>query len=459
MAKMMKSEGDGKHPSSHYLVVEDSTKPTTWHLRVRDASGKVDHTLMGAAWAALHGGYRGNKYEGPNKAQALAKLRKMYMSEGMPMPGSKKSIFYKDTKGVLWFIGVYSNNFADRHDEIITEKAHEEFVGWLKEKKIKPPIVFIHEPNYPDVLHAVHYLGLVTGRITAEEFNSNLLKLYENTAIGQMETAFVMNGFTFVVAKIFEDKRAVAEKLMKRQESWGMSHGFIVVDKSDNIINKYRSFEFSLLPNNWVANRGTPIIIKEGKMEEIAELKALDEKDRELLTEIFSKDSEKSLEEKTAAAQSIFSKILASKGDHMMDMDEEEDEDEDEEEKGKTKSKSYEEIRAQIYEDLKVKELMGVLENIGKKMTEQDALIKEQAEQIKLLVGQVKKTEDQMVADMFEPMNWNALFAKSLDAKPGDEELAKQLREDAPPPPVEKKDFNPENPIDSLLWGQLVAPK
>ena len=45
---------------SDYLVVEDRAKPSTYHLQVRK-SGKPDHRLMGAAWAALHGGYRGDR--------------------------------------------------------------------------------------------------------------------------------------------------------------------------------------------------------------------------------------------------------------------------------------------------------------------------------------------------------------------------------------------------------------
>jgi len=82
-----KSEGDaGEHPASHYLVVEDPEKPSTWHLRVRGSDGKPDHRLLGAAWAALHSGFRGNVYEGPDKADALAKLKKLYESEGMDMP-------------------------------------------------------------------------------------------------------------------------------------------------------------------------------------------------------------------------------------------------------------------------------------------------------------------------------------------------------------------------------------
>jgi HK97 family phage prohead protease len=83
----MRSESDGKHPSSHYLVVEDPEKPSTWHLRVRDVNGDPDHRLMGAAWAALHGGYRGNRYEGPDKQEAIRKLRALYEQEDMEPPG------------------------------------------------------------------------------------------------------------------------------------------------------------------------------------------------------------------------------------------------------------------------------------------------------------------------------------------------------------------------------------
>lgn len=81
-----RTEADGEHPAGHYLVVEDPETVTTWHLRVRDVSGDPDHRLMGAAWAALHGGYRGNRYEGPGKAEAIAKLTRMYDAEGMDVP-------------------------------------------------------------------------------------------------------------------------------------------------------------------------------------------------------------------------------------------------------------------------------------------------------------------------------------------------------------------------------------
>lgn len=74
-----------KENKADYLVVEDPEKQSTWHLPVK-VNGKPDHRLMGAAWAALHSGYRGNKYEGPNKQEALKKLKALYKSEGMETP-------------------------------------------------------------------------------------------------------------------------------------------------------------------------------------------------------------------------------------------------------------------------------------------------------------------------------------------------------------------------------------
>lgn len=90
--KVTRTEAGTSYPASAYLVVEDPQEPSKWHLRVRDENGKPDHRLMGAAWAALHGGYRGNVYEGPGKQEAIAKLRAMYEAEDMPMPGKSAKV-------------------------------------------------------------------------------------------------------------------------------------------------------------------------------------------------------------------------------------------------------------------------------------------------------------------------------------------------------------------------------
>lgn len=98
-----KKEPDGEHPASHYLYVGDSSKTSTWHLPVKDTSGKISPRHLGAAHAALGKGFRGQKYGGPGKGQALAKLRRLYHSAGMEWPedssNSKKEKSLMETKG------------------------------------------------------------------------------------------------------------------------------------------------------------------------------------------------------------------------------------------------------------------------------------------------------------------------------------------------------------------------
>jgi len=79
---------------SDYLVVEDPDKPSTWHLPVK-RNGKPDRRLAGAAWAALHKGYRGNTYQGPNKSEAIAKLKRLYSSQGWELPSAAASNEYE----------------------------------------------------------------------------------------------------------------------------------------------------------------------------------------------------------------------------------------------------------------------------------------------------------------------------------------------------------------------------
>lgn len=129
---VFKSEDDGKHPASHYLVVEDKESPSTWHLRVRDVNGKVDHRLMGAAWAALHEGYRGNKYAGPDREGAMHKLKALYEQEHMAEPGEVhaqgemermvKALDRLDQAWMYVWAGVTTNAYQDRQREILPYK-------------------------------------------------------------------------------------------------------------------------------------------------------------------------------------------------------------------------------------------------------------------------------------------------------------------------------------------------
>lgn len=121
------SSGEKKGSSGHggYLVTDDSGS----HLPT-SKNGKRDHGLMGAAWAALHGGYRGNTYQGSDKSAAISKLRKLYTTEGLTPPGDEKefqSKFFatKEADGKYRWTTFTGSAYEDRDEEIIAEKAFE----------------------------------------------------------------------------------------------------------------------------------------------------------------------------------------------------------------------------------------------------------------------------------------------------------------------------------------------
>ena len=84
--ELRKFKGNLASKAVRYLVTDSDGKK---HLPYTGEDGKPNHRLMGAAWAALHGGYRGNKYEGEDKSDAIARLKRIYEREGMTPPNEK----------------------------------------------------------------------------------------------------------------------------------------------------------------------------------------------------------------------------------------------------------------------------------------------------------------------------------------------------------------------------------
>jgi hypothetical protein len=92
VTEIIKKLNGKSYPASSFLVATDKTKPSTWALPVKTPDGKPDHRLMGAAFAALHSGYRGNKYEGEGKDDAIRKLKAMYKAEDMETPAENAEV-------------------------------------------------------------------------------------------------------------------------------------------------------------------------------------------------------------------------------------------------------------------------------------------------------------------------------------------------------------------------------
>lgn len=128
-----KTIGGASHPVGDFLVAPDPEKPSTWSLPVKK-NGKPDRGLAGAAWAALFspGGFRGNKYDGPDKAAAQKKLKALYKSEEWPMPGEPSE---SSEVGEMYGMGMHDNpayipigvtSFADLKAALSAKKAVDE---------------------------------------------------------------------------------------------------------------------------------------------------------------------------------------------------------------------------------------------------------------------------------------------------------------------------------------------
>lgn len=96
-AKITLEGTDDANKAVKYLVSSKGEK----HLPYTKEDGKPDHRLMGAAWAALHDGFRGNKYAGPDKTGAIKRLKQVYAREGMETPSEKCAAFDELMKNLL----------------------------------------------------------------------------------------------------------------------------------------------------------------------------------------------------------------------------------------------------------------------------------------------------------------------------------------------------------------------
>lgn len=82
---MKRKLGKREFELEDFLVYGERGNTETWHLPVR-YQGKPDAKMMERAWLALHGGYKGQMYDGPFKEKAVERLTKLYNETGFVMP-------------------------------------------------------------------------------------------------------------------------------------------------------------------------------------------------------------------------------------------------------------------------------------------------------------------------------------------------------------------------------------
>jgi hypothetical protein len=274
--RAMKAEQDGQHPAGHYLVAEDPESPSTWHLRYKDADGSVNPRLLGAAWAALHGGYRGNKYEGPKKAEALAKLRELYKREGMATPSEKSFTVYKSSAGDWRWLSISNWAVVDKEAEVVSEQAYKDAIAHAQKSAQWGELDLVH---------------------------------VDGTDVGDCDMMFVLKSGE-EPAKLgaggtwHDNEKAtrVRKALQAKPDYWGMSVKFRF-----NPQRKVRGIytgdiqvlKHTILPQQMAASYGTAIAVQGGE----SMSKVLDEKTQDALRQLgHTEDEIAELAEKNKAA-------------------------------------------------------------------------------------------------------------------------------------------------------------
>lgn len=329
-----------------------------------------------------------------------------------------KALFFKDRGGKLWFVGIYSNNFEDSTGDIITKEAHEKYAQWIEKTGVRPPIIMMHMPRLPEPLgtafYVAHLLGLASGKISAEDYNKNLLELHRKSAIAQTRTVIPMDGFMIVVGEVLDDKRDLVLKILKDKDRWGMSHGFIKVQSNGNIITDYHSFEFSVLPVEWAANGLTAINFRSKLMSD--KEKELTPNQEDILEEVFE-DTAEDMEATVKKAREILSGLLDSKG-----------------------VGDYVEVRQKLQADFKLNELAQVLTQIG---TELKA--------INARLDTLEKSDDEKIAEAFQ-LEWRIDMGEDVEDE--NPELLAQLKENVPAGVMPEPDMG--NVMD-ITWTNLLG--
>lgn len=277
-----------------YLIVEDRNAPSTYHLQVK-RNGKPDHGLMGSAWAALHSGFRGNKYQGPNKQEAIGKLKRLYEREGMPLPSEKsaraaitsnevsgnsadpgyplsqthvaqasvqpraareKSIpssftVFKSADGSYRWITRTTTAYKDRDDEIITTKTLETDAARMTATRQYGPLRYWHLGN-PDPFDVVAPWG-------------------PGVDIGDCDYSTVI-GRTSIESGTFKSAQ-IGAAFAESADDYELSPGFFHPSDQPNAAGEYeeiRRFERSVVPIKYgrASNLFTGLTVKEHRMDQ-----------------------------------------------------------------------------------------------------------------------------------------------------------------------------------------------
>jgi len=397
-----KREGGVNYPAADFAVVPDAEKASTWKLRVaEERAGNVTVAQVGRAITAMQpSGFRGNRVSltSQQKTQAVSRIggaigktggtdeQKANLRERLNAVKSRTLqvvipqrllttvkdrilalikrdpeeqrpfLLFKDDEGNLRWFAWASNRWRDHDDppEIISEKAHQNYIEYLDRTGQYPEAWLWHTPK---------------------------------TRWGKADWADYADGFLVLSGTVDPGREHIADSLAA-QKDLGVSHGYVCgySDPQHGIIGRYRSFEVSPLPVDAAANPWTSfeVLNKEADM-------AFSDKKREWLVGQLGEGEVKRLEGDTEAMKAA----LVAKGVEFKDAPE--DDQEDGEKNGDE----------QVPTEAAPGDTQTAAEAVVKALTESDAFkaiatgqaeITEQVKGLADRITELEKTDDEKIA-------------------------------------------------------------
>lgn len=239
-------------PDSSFAYIEPGCKDKGCrHFPIKDADGKCDaaHTRNALARASqspfgskamskikgcasqLGIGDAGDKKEldGPSIVQQVIDGLKSFVSGPASLPPipteSRPVVAFKQADGRVRVMMRVSNNFKDRHNEIITEAAHKEYEQYVASSGDYPEFRLWHQPV---------------------------------ARWGQADLVSYDDGFMTMSGLADPGFEDVAMAIASRDDM-GVSHGFKGISVEAGQVNWYRDFEASPLPRDEAANYWTNV--------------------------------------------------------------------------------------------------------------------------------------------------------------------------------------------------------
>lgn len=351
--------------------------------------------------------------QSPFGSKAMLKIRAAAKKMGVHMASEKKENqaiqIFKDTKGQWRWLGIPTNNFIDRAEEIITDSAHKEFVKFLDE-----------HPEQAPLFCPWHVLeGARKSRADFWDYD---------------------NGFMIMSGPLTEEE-AGALMASKEENVLGMSHGFFALNHDPlhkNLITQYRTFEVSDLPLRNAANPWTSldVLAKENKM---------DANKRKYLVGYIGEDAVAAIEQKISQGKDALTVLgVQSKAASVPTPDEEPAEpntdggDSGGEDAPEEEGDAMKALADALKSELGMEALSALLEKQSKDFETLQATVKAQADTIAaqtLKIGELSKNSDQKIAEQIVPAGTPLFWLKgkkaseSDDTKVGEDE-AKNLEAD-----------------------------